>query len=164
MQLFSEVLSHHYVLDTGRGFWLSESDSLAITLNKKWVPAPNEIVSDEFHIRVTAASNRCINRQRHQGGRLTFSVPQCLFLKTVSQKELSTVLARSHNHGNLITQRAPGRHIRLSFNTTLSPGDKCAALALLAEVPIFIQLLPPTRSCTNRLRFRVVASSEWSIT
>lgn len=165
-------MTSRYEQDPMRGFWLSMDCALAITINKKHSTLEDAVMAaknGELEIIVYANSNIAVNSEGEVGGRITFTIPPCLFAKVKSQAEVKFQFGQLNYHADprvfniLITQRAPGKHIRLRLKDNLSSAEIEREVASLYKNPLLVQVIVVEQPELNRLSFRVGVPENWVV-
>lgn len=164
----SEVgnMTQLYGEDPLRGFWLTENDALGITLNKKQFIEEDVLKQLElgnFEIIVHAMSDRAINSLGQKGGRLSFTIPSAMFAKTVHSSEVDNQLEMRPTLSDLLTQRAPGKNIRISLKNDLTDTQKIKAIKDLSKKPLIIRLVYSEQPSTMRLAFKLHLPDCWLV-
>lgn len=155
-----------YSVDTGHGYWVSENGGVMITLNKKFMSDESIIEcieSGNMSVLIYAITDRVINDKGEKGGRITFTLPQQLFCKRATAKEIEDNIADRPGLPEHITQRAPGKNFVLVLDPDLPMDKKVRAVKRLLDKPLIVSLIFIEQPTTRRICFKVMAPTEWII-
>ncbi len=155
-----------YYVDTGHGYWVDEGGGAMITINKKFATDDairTAILNGTMSILVYAITDRVINSEGKKGGRITFTIPNELFCKRATEKEIERSIEDRPGLPECLTQRAPGKNFVLTLDESLTMDKQIIAVKRLLDKPLLISPVFNPQPETRRLCFRIMAPIEWVI-
>lgn len=114
-------------------------------------------------ILIYAASNRVIDDKFKKRRRLNFTIPQFLYCKRETEKEIERSVNDQLGLTEYYKQRASGKNILISLDNSLSTEAKFKAVKRLADKPLLIQYIYSEQPFTIKLAFKIMVTSEWLI-